>query len=160
MSLLLIKDINEIMPENILCYDKQKNNVMLNSDFYKIIYSDNLCTFNALFFSFMFKNITIEKYFNKLKFTIANNTHNTNIINKIYNIEKQLLNKFKHNYPQCKLVYRLYYQLNTYNIKLQNTNVFKNFKNKEVNFYIKISGIWCSNENKECGLTFKFFIQK
>ena len=34
------------------CYDKQKNNVMLNSDFYKIIYSDNLCTFNFFFVCF------------------------------------------------------------------------------------------------------------
>ena len=74
MSLFLSSDITTINTNNIICYDKIKNNIMNNSYFHKLIYSDELCSFNGIFFTFKLNNIYIEKYFNKLKCTISSDT--------------------------------------------------------------------------------------
>ena len=49
---------------NIMISDKVKNNVMIGSDFHRIIFSDEFCSTNGTFINFTLKNVTIEKYFN------------------------------------------------------------------------------------------------
>lgn len=159
MTLNLILPINEIDTNNIIYYEKQKNNVMQNSDFYKLIYSDEYSTLNGIFFSFIMKDIYIDKYFNKLKCNIGKSFHNKSCIENIHNIEKKILSNFNSNFQKYKPNYRIYEQLNNWNIKLQNSEIKKFTAYKDINFFIKISGIWCSNDTRQCGLTFKFFIQ-
>ena len=43
-------------------------------------------------------------------------------------------------------------------IKLYGSDNIVYGKNKQINFYLKISGIWVSNGTQEYGLTFRFFI--
>ena len=159
MTLNLILPINEIDTNNINYYEKQKNNVMQNSDFYKLTYSDEYSTLNGIFFSFILKDIYIDKYFNKLKCNIGKSFHNKSCIENIHNIEKKILSNFNSNFQKYKPNYRIYEQLNNWNIKLQNSEIKKCTSYKYINFFIKISGIWCSNDTRQCGLTFKFFIQ-
>ena len=158
MTLFLSSDINSVELNNIICYDKIKNNIMNNSYFYKLIYSDEICSLNGVFFIFTLKNVFIEKYFNKLKCTISNSHDNINTINKITSLEKTILNKFLNKVSANTLVFRIKEQLKNMNIKLQNSNIHKYTNYKEITFLIKISGIWYSNDKKEAGLTFKFYI--
>jgi hypothetical protein len=158
MSLFLSTNINTIEQNNILCYEKIKNNIMQNSYFYKLIYSDTTCTFNGIFFNFTLKDIYIEKYFNKIKCVISHNDNNKNIIKKILELEHKILNKFNQNYKDKTIIFRIQEQLKNMNIKLQNSTIKKFTVYKQINFLIKISGIWSSNDKNECGLTFKFFI--
>ena len=72
MTLFLSSDIKSVELNNIICFEKIKNNIMNNSYFHKLVYSDELCSFNGIFFAFKMKNINIEKYFNKLKCSISN----------------------------------------------------------------------------------------
>ena len=158
MSLFLTSTIDTIDQNNIMCYEKIKNNIMNNSYFHKLIYSDELCSFNGIYFNFSLKNIYIEKYFNKIKCVISSNKHNTNAIKKIVKLEHSILHKFSTSYNDKTIIYRIQEQLKNMNIKLQPNTlpIFKTHKN--INFLIKISGIWSCNETNECGLTFKFFI--
>ena len=158
MSLFLSSNIETIDTNNILCYEKIKNNIMTNSYFHKLIYSDEFCSFNGIFFNFSLKDIYVEPYFNKIKCVISNNKHNVNCINKISELEHKILRKFNESYKDKSIIYRIKEQLGNMNIKLQNSTIQKLTNHKEVNFIIKISGIWSSNEKNECGLTFKFFI--
>ena len=158
MALFLSSDVSSININNILCYEKIKNNIMSNSYFHKLIYSDEYCSFNGIFFNFSLKDIYVEKYFNKIKCVISKNNHNINIIKKISELEHKILQKFNENYTDKSIIYRINEQLNNMNIKLQNSTLKKFSNHREVNFIIKISGIWSSIEKNECGLTFKFFI--
>ena len=49
-------------------------------------------------------------------------------------------------------------QLQNGYIKLYGDDTIQYGKHKEVNFFLKISGIWVSNQENELGLTFRFFI--
>ena len=40
---------------------------MLGSDFHRLIFSDEVYSTNGIYINFTLKNITIEKYFNKIK---------------------------------------------------------------------------------------------
>ena len=59
--------LNEFDPHHIIISEKTKNNIMIGSDFHRLIYSDNNLSDNGLFIHFNLKNINIEKYFNKVK---------------------------------------------------------------------------------------------
>ena len=56
-------------PHHIIISEKTKNNIMVGSDFHRLIFSDELVSTNGLFINFKLKNINIEKYFNKIKKT-------------------------------------------------------------------------------------------
>ena len=71
--------------------EKTKNNVMEGGDFYRLYYSDNSSNSNGLFISFDFKNVSIEKYFNKIK-CIFEEKANREIIQRLKQIEKQNYN--------------------------------------------------------------------
>ena len=64
---------------NILFSEKVDNKVINNSDFYRIIYSDDICVMSGLHIHFDLVNINIERYFNKIKCCILDN-NNTAII--------------------------------------------------------------------------------
>ena len=51
----------------IMLSNKTRNNIMDNSDFYRIYYSDENHNSNGLYLFFNLKNVTLTKYFNKLK---------------------------------------------------------------------------------------------
>ena len=44
--------------------EKTKNNVMTESDFYRLIWSNEYCSTNGIFIFFNLQRVRIEKYFN------------------------------------------------------------------------------------------------
>ena len=136
----------------IMLSEKTKNNVMSNSDFYRLYYSDTYYNSNGLYVFFGFDNLNISKYFNKMKgsFKKSDNKH---LITKLQLLEKNILKLFpiKRKSP----IYRITEQLNNGFIKIfgdyeQNTGM------RSFQIVLKISGIW--SDVDQYGLTFRFYI--
>jgi hypothetical protein len=141
---LELKDFNI---NNIFYQEKVKNTVMDNSNFLRIIYSNEIFMLNGIFIKFNLNLATIEKSFNKYK-CIFDSKLNEDYIHRICLIEKNLM-------EQCMIsnrtpVYRITEQLTNNFLK-----IFNEAECKEQNeFILKIYGVW-ENET-EYGLTYKF----
>ena len=154
--MLLSLDINNNIfdKNNIIINDKTKNNIMPNSYFSRILYSNENITLNGLYLFFTFQNIRVVNSYKKKLFYIEQNAHNKKTINQISFIEKQIINK----YFSCKTKrYNIQNQLLQNSLKMFNEDIKEGNYNK-CNFILKISGIW-ENRN-EFGLTYKFLIGK
>jgi len=145
------KDFNKNF---LMLSEKTKNNIMNDGYFYRLYYSDEYGTSKGLFLGFELQQVSIEKYFNKLKCGF-NTTGNSNIIGFIKAIEKSILDimpEKQGKYP----TYRIEEQLQNGFIKIfYNTNQNTPTKYTSVKLLLKISGIWTSA--KEYGVTFRFF---
>ena len=135
----------------IMLSEKTKNNVMDGGDFFRLYYSDQLCNSNGLYIYFTFKNVSIEKYFNKIKCSF-NESENKDIIQHLKNIEKEILSYM----PNRDYVYRIEEQLNNKYIKIFSDKPTAYGKTEKIYIVLKISGIW--NNYINCGLTFRFYI--
>jgi hypothetical protein len=134
---------------NIYYTEAIQNIIMDNSQFIKIVYSNQDIMMSGIFLLVELKHITKESYFKKIKITYDTSL-NKNILNRIYEIENQLLQKYNNNKKiQRKIIYDT---LNNGVIKL-----FPNNENDLINnnnsFILKISGIW--ENDTEYGLTYK-----
>lgn len=143
-----LKDINI---SSIFYSEKVKNTVMDDSNFVRIIYSNNLFTLNNIFISLIFNINNIERSFNKYKCILKHDSHNNKTnIERIKYIEKNILTNC--NIKKKTPNYRISEQLNNGFLKL-----FKDFECKEHNnFILKIYGIW--ETDIEYGITYKFEI--
>lgn len=125
--------VKDITIDDIFFLDPIKNIIINNSNFIRIIYSNNLVTLNGIY---LFCNID-----NK----IQNNNHG--LLLYIQSLEDNILNKFsKEKIKNYKI--REYFNnnfINTDNTKSQE---------KYTKYILKISGIWDASNN--IGLTFKF----
>ena len=143
------KDFNKNF---LMLSEKTKNNIMNDGYFYRLYYSDEYGTSKGLFLGFELQQVSIEKYFNKLKCGF-NTTGNSNIIGFIKAIEKSILDimpEKQGKYP----AYRIEEQLQNGFIKIfHNKNIPAKYTS--VKLLLKISGIWTSA--KEYGVTFRFF---
>ena len=135
----------------VMLSEKTKNNVMTDSDFYRLYYSNTEHNSNGLYVFITLMNITISKYFNKLKASFIKDENN-DIIQKLKKLEKDILYKYASNKIP---IFRINEQLNNNFIKVfGDYNDIKNLK--KFNIILKISGIWSDNTNY--GLTFRFYI--
>ena len=145
------KDFNKNF---LMLSEKTKNNIMNDGYFYRLYYSDEYGTSKGLFLGFELQQVSIEKYFNKLKCGF-NTNGNSNIIGFIKAIEKSILDiipEKQGKYP----AYRIEEQLQNGFIKIfHNTNQNNPTKYTSVKLLLKVSGIWTSA--KEYGVTFRFF---
>ena len=135
--------------------DSIKNTVIDNSNFIKIMFSNNDLYLNGVYLLIELENITLEKYYNKYKCIISeNSTINNNIFQFMYKLEHELLHKYN-SIKNKKLI--ITNQLKQNNIKLfiENKNIKETMYSK-LQFCLKISGIW--EKNDEIGLTYKFTI--
>lgn len=157
-----------------LLFTKPKKNILLDGIFTKLIYSDDKMAMNGLFLNFpidgnLSENSKIQQfsdnYYSKnlLCFDIENNIE---VINMICDIEKQLLNYYlEYNSLKKNPVYILKKQLVNGKIKYYKEQYFQKSKpddtttipyiknDKKHGFYIKISGIWETND--EIGIIYK-----
>lgn len=146
-------DIDDINIENIFFFKPANNNVIENAYFHRTIYSNKLLTLNAIFIKVNIDIISIENFYTKYKFNF-DAKKNSETINKIIEIEKQILKKFLDNNEYLKTkekIHELNNVLNKQNFKLFSNNINNNLKNE---FIIKISGFW--ETQKKYGLTYKF----
>ena len=149
---------NQFDIHNVMISDKTKNNIMNNSDFYRIYYSNENFTLSGVCIFFSLNNITIEKYFNKIKCNFEENFVNKTNVQKIKNIEKMILEKYDD--INNKKVFRIDEQLSNKFLKLFDENILNIGRYDTINFQLKISGIWSQSETNEYGLTFRFFVIK
>ncbi len=143
----IVLELDELNINNIFYQEKVKNTVMDNSNFLRIIYSNELFILNGIFVRFNINLQTVEKSFNKYKCLFDIRLHN-DIVSKISTIEKKILER---QISVNKIpVYRISEQLNNGFLK-----IFNEAECLEKNeFILKIYGIW---ENEfEYGLTYKF----
>lgn len=135
------------------------NNIIDNSMFIKIIYSNNIITMNGIYLNL---NLTISRsdvYFKKIKYTFdVTNIYNNNLLSKIYRIESSILDKYLGNKIKSKR-FVIHDTLKNGIIKIFPNNLtnLSNYtginNNTDCNFVLKISGMW---ENvSEVGLTYK-----
>ena len=174
---MISEDLNDIDYRNIIIYDPIKNSIIQQSNFYKIIYSNSLISYNGIYGLFKLKDSYVHQERCNFKIELNNET-----INKIVNLEKYLLNifdikKFKI-YKLAEILKLGYIKYNSnilhddvYNKlisykdnkqSLFNSNSNSNYLTEntfaENTFILKISGIWETKENM--GLTFKIILTK
>ena len=86
-------NLKDFSPHFVMLSEKTRNNVMSNSDFYRLYYSDTLHNSNSLYIYIILQDVSISKYFNKLKASFLNNK-NKKIIERLQLIERSILNLF------------------------------------------------------------------
>ena len=147
MNLVIDKD--EFAINNVFFNEKIKNTVIPDSNFIRIIYSNDLFTLNGIYLKVNFNILSVEKYYNKFKCSYKVQD-NLDLINYIDKLEKDILDKYKkeHKIPH----YKLSEQLNYGYLKIFSEKMEKKYTN---NFILKISGIW-ENCSGDYGLTYKF----
>lgn len=155
MNTFILSDMNVVIKEeqfnltNVYYTESIQNIIMDNSQFVKIVYSNEDVMMNGIYLLVDLKHINKESYFKKIKITYDISL-NKNILNRIYEIENQLLQKYNSNKKiQRKIIYDT---LNNGVIKLF-PNDEKDVISNNNSFILKISGIW-ENET-EYGLTYK-----
>jgi hypothetical protein len=129
-----------------LC-DPIKNNVINDSNFIRMLYSNSIVTLSGVYLIINIKNVICEKYYNKYKCVFSPNDH-TDIIREVKNIEQKLLEKVEivDKTPQ----YKVFELLKSGVIKIFN----EIFPGETTSFILKISGIW--ETQYSYGLTYKF----
>lgn len=143
----IVLELDDFNMNNVFYQEKVKNTVMDNSNFLRLIYSNELFMLNGIFVRFNINLQTIEKSFNKYKCLFDVKLHG-DIILKISMIEKNMIER--HYIPNKMPVYRITEQLNNGFIKIFNEAEYTE-KNE---FILKIYGIW--ENDSEYGLTYKF----
>ena len=146
--------VNQFNINNVFFQEAIKNTIMDDSNFIRIIYSDDICIFNGICLEFVLHITHVDKSFNKFKCNFDNMLSN-NIIQTISKIEYDIISKYNMimnmNISMSKQpVFRISDQIKNESIKVLSIN---NSTHKAT-FMIKISGLW-SNE-LEYGLTYKF----
>jgi hypothetical protein len=143
----IIKLIDQYNEDNVVFCDPIKNNIMLEGNFIRILYSTPICILNGIYLSILINHLSIEKYFNKYKCSFDINSH-INVINKIRDIEMGILRKI--NITGKTPQYKIFEQIRNGNIKIFSDNIEKH----NSMFVLKIAGVWETDYNY--GLTYKF----
>ena len=151
---MIAEKIEDINHNHIIICDPVKNSVMQHSNFYKIVYSNELLSLNGLYILFNLNNINQNK--EKILFQYLDNKIT---IDKIAIIEEYILKLIDSNknkiYKITELLNNGYikYCYNDYSI---NNITYNNFNNVNKSLILKISGLWETKEN--IGVTFKIIL--
>lgn len=146
----ILQTIDQYDHNNVYFCDCIKNNVMTNGYFVRILYCMPICTMNGIYLHINFNEVNYEKYYQKYK-CFFDTEKCSKLVNSIYEIEKQLLDKISciisNKIPQYKLAEQL---------KFGYIKLFCDMPPKQQTgvFMLKISGIWETDINY--GLTYKF----
>ena len=149
MNIVLTTDQFNI--NNVFFQEAIKNNIINESNFIRIIYSDEIAVLNGVCIEFTLPIINIDKFFNKFKCNFDKNI-NREIIQKMCKIENDIIMKCESINNDKKPIFRISEQFKNGYIKFINLyNGFGNTNNAK--FLIKIYGIWSTDV--EYGLTYK-----
>ena len=142
----LVVSAHQYNVDNVYFCEMIKNNIILNGNFIRILYSTLKFTMNGIYILLHFDNFYTEKYYNKYKYTF-DTTVNSELINFVRNVEIDILTKLNIR-DKCP-VYKIYDQLKIGGIKIITDKIEFN-----ENIILKISGIW--ETDTEYGITYKF----
>lgn len=142
----LVKSLHQYNSNYLFFCDPIKNNIMNDGNFIRILYSTPEIVLNGIYLLVELRDIFCEKYYNKYK-CIFNNSMHKETIDKLKNIEEDILKKYKIDKAPC---YKINEQMNSNYIKIYSD--VSHLQN--CYFILKISGIWETDTNY--GLTYKF----
>ena len=148
--MFLCVNLDDFNSEKLLINNKIRNNIITNSFFYRLYYSDNEFISNGVVIVFKLYDVSFEKYFNKNKL-IFNDKKNISNIQKLNLLENELLSALKLENKEKKCLIKEQLDNNFLKIINDRYNTLKNIES--CNIIIKISGIWESKT--EYGLTFR-----
>lgn len=138
--------------ENVMFGERVSNNIIENSYFYNILYSNEEITLSNIHILFPLKFLNYNNYFNKYKLFFSCPI-NFKIINYIKEIEDSILKKFGRFQTTKTPQYKLYNQLLSKQIKVNTTSVIDN-ETHHINLLIKISGLW--EDQEHYGIIYSF----
>lgn len=148
----IVTTIDKYNTDNIFFSEPIKNTVITDSDFVRIIYSNDELMLNGVYLYISLNNITMDVYYNKFKCCFCKK-QNARIINQIEIIEKQIMAKYKYRTAK-KPDYSIYNQIMNGYIKVFTGTPNKYKTENNIQLILKISGLW---ENEDSyGVTFKF----
>ena len=158
MNVVLSKENYHV--NNIIFGNKTPNNIIENSYFYTIHYSDELIYLNHIVYKISFNNFTVEEYYNKFKnnFKYAGNEQ---AVSEIIQLEQSILALFSSSKrPSFKMKEQCSKQFCKVTIDTKSgSSILLHNLSKEITqpmpMYIKISGIWETKD--EYGIIYKFF---
>lgn len=147
-TMYVIHNINDYNDRYVNFNSSILNTVIDKGKFSRLIYSTNLYTINSLLFNIKFSKIKAEYNYTKYKcfFSVNDNKHT---INKICNIERNILDSFKSNKKRNLSIGQ---QLKSGSVKLFDQNKYVSVKE----IILKISGIW--ETATDIGITYKFML--
>lgn len=133
---MIAEDIHKYNNKNLFFMQPIKNTMINQGLFHKILYSNDFFTCNGLYITMNFRE---TKWLNgRLIFDIE---PNQDIMNRIVEIEKHILDKIDAN---KRAYYKIYEQIKNGNFKTSNSNS---------TIIMKISGVW-ENQNT-IGISYK-----
>jgi len=147
-------DLQKVSILNIFFLDK-KMNIIIDGNFTKILYSNDYFTMNGLYVLFPIEASSIEKNANKnlLKLNPYQNNNNI-IIQEFAKLEARIIEYYKNTYKcKGKTVNYLSRQMYSGSMKLYKEFNSTDGKKSNVQYIIKISGIWETYD--EVGITYK-----
>ncbi len=144
-------DIDKYNNKNIY-FLETKQNMLMEGKFTKLLFSDNILTTIGVFLNLHFINSNIFQINKKHILKFEKNDTNIKLINHLVNIEKSIIQYYKHlNSCNKEPNYLLHNTLMNGSIKLY---MKQNIQLSNVKYIIKISGVW-ENED-QVGITYKF----
>jgi hypothetical protein len=157
----LVLDLNRYSIINTHFLEK-KRNIIIDGNFSKILYTNELFTMNGLYFIVPFEIISFDKVLNKnlIKFNPYSKA-NYQIIQEFAKLEYRIIEYYKQMY-NCspKIVNSLSKQMYSGSMKVyRDYNTEKKMSLSKTDsqsyFILKISGIWETKD--DVGITFKLF---
>lgn len=151
---MIAENVENINLNHIIICDPIKNSIMQYSNFYKIVYSNELLSLNGIYILFNLNKINQNK--EKILFEYSDNKIT---IDKIANIEEYILNLINSNKNR---IYKITELLNNgyikycYNDNSINNITCNNLNNVNKSLILKISGLWETKDN--IGVTFKIIL--
>jgi hypothetical protein len=143
----IVKTLDQYDENAVYFSESIKNNVMVDGQFIRILYSTPNFSLNGIYLFFNIRDVFVEKYFNKYKcsFDIANHRE---ICDKLCEIEYNILKRSNiKKIPQ----YKVQEQVMSGHIKIFYP---MQVKYSNMGFLLKISGVW--ETETHCGITYKF----
>jgi len=143
-------DLGSIDLGNIIITDAMHNTVIENSNFMRVMYSEDDVAFNGLYINCDFSDSTIERYFQKYK-CVFNQLSNKALVDRMARFESDILAAAA--IPNKRRRHGLAAQLSSGFVK-----IFTDGERtpEDATMILKISGVWEAEE--EYGITYKFLI--
>lgn len=150
----IVLDISNYSFLNIF-FLETKRNIIMDGTFTKFIYSNDNIILNSVYLYFPIEVQSIEKNMNKnmVRFH-PSSEHNMPLINELSKIEYRIIEYYKILH-KCnkKTICLLTKQLFNGNLKIYRESNDASYKNRNLKYIIKLSGIWENYD--DVGITYK-----